>query len=179
MPIVAGEDLRVLLISSASRTETVKPFLPNCENICREAKMAKSNGAKAKAGGSPRTAYWQQKYMTKVLCDGHCSFAKLLFMRIASFGERGCWMTNETLGEEFNRTDRTIRSAVSSLWQSGDLIITGWNGHGRKMYAAGNQKVKDELNMGYDRAMKKGRIKGFAEYCAKIRLRPKPDNPQN
>jgi len=141
--------------------------------------MAIPNGQKAKAGSSKHTAYWQQQWMTKVLSNGCCSFAKLMFMRIASFGERGCWMTNETLGEEFNRSDSTIRRAITSLWENGDLIITGWNGHGRKMYAAGNQKVRDELNRGCAEAIKKGKIKTVHEYMAKMRLRPKPDNPQN
>lgn len=140
-----------------------------------------ANGNRQEQSGRKviHTAYWQQPWMTKVLSNGYCSFAKLLFMRIASFGERGCWMNNETLSEELNRSERTIRRAVSSLWSSGDLVITGWNGHGRKMYAAQNPKVKDELNEGFDKAMKKGRIKGFEEYCAKIRLRTKTaDTPK-
>ena len=140
------------------------------------------NGSKAvsKTGhGKDRRAYWQQAWMTKVLSNGYCSFAKLVFMRIASFGERGCWMTNETLSEEFNRSERTIRRAVSSLWSSGDLIITGWNGHGRKMYASGNPKVREELNRGCVEMMKKGRIKTNAEYLVRIRLRVKGEDGQN
>ena len=141
--------------------------------------MANSNGAKAKVVRSVHTAYWQQEWMRKVLSNGCCSFAKLLFMRIASFGERGCWMTNETIGEEFNRSESTIRRAVTSLWNNGDLIITGWNGHRRKMYAAQNQKVKDKLNEEYNQARMKGKVNSFEEHCAKIRLRPKVDNPVN
>lgn len=133
--------------------------------------MSESNGTKKSGVAARHTAYWQQKWMTKVLSDGHCSFAKLLFMRIASFGERGCWMTNETLQEEFNRSESTIRRAVSSLWGSGDLIITGWNGHGRKMYAAANPKVKEELNGQCAEAIEKGKVKDFGEYLRKIRFR--------
>lgn len=141
--------------------------------------MAQTNGTKVKAGTSGHTAYWQQQWMTKVLSNGCPTFAKLLFMRIASFGERGCWMNNETLGEEFNRSERTIRRAVSSLFENGDLVITGWSNQSRKMYAKRNPKVKDELNRGFDEAMKKGRIKDFEEYCAKIRLRPEQADHQN
>lgn len=141
--------------------------------------MAETSTAREKSGSKGHRAYWQQKYMTDVLCDGHCSFAKLLFMRIASFGERGCWMTNETLQEEFNRSESTIRRAVSSLWESGDLIVTGWNGHGRKMYAAGNPKVREELNRGCAEALMKGKIKSQEEYLTKIRLRTRPEDAQN
>ncbi len=111
--------------------------------------MANGNRPEQKTRRVTHTAYWQQSWMTKVLSNGYCSFAKLLFMRISSFGEKGCWMNNETLSEEFNRSERTIRRAVSSLWRSGDLVITGWNGHGRKMYAAGNEKARAALEMDY------------------------------
>jgi len=141
--------------------------------------MMTSQKADAKEKSVRRTAYWQQKWMTKVLSDGHCSFAKLLFMRIASFGERGCWMTNETIGEEFNRSESTIRRAITSLWEGGDLIVTGWNGHGRKMYAAGNPKVREELNRGCVEALAKGKIKSQSEYLTKIRLRARSDDPEN
>lgn len=141
--------------------------------------MAKSNGTKAKGGVRQHTAYWKQDWMTKVLSDGHCSFAKLLFMRIASFGERGCWMTNESLEEEFNRSESTIRRAVSSLWESGDLIITGWNGHGRKMYAAANPRVREELNRGCAEALGKGKVESQEEYLTKIRLRVRRGESQN
>jgi len=141
--------------------------------------MAKSNGAKAKAGTTGYTAYWQQEWMTKVYSDGCCSFAKLLFVRIASFGERGCWMTNEALGEECNRSERTIRRAVSSLWYNGDLIITGWNNQSRKMYAAKTPGVREKLNRECRETLAKGKIKTQAEYLAKIRLRVKKADPQN
>ncbi|KKN16764.1 hypothetical protein LCGC14_0972590 [marine sediment metagenome] len=133
---------------------------------------SKTNGATKKGAG-----IWQADWMTKVLANGHNPQAKLVFMRIASFGERGCWMINETFQDEFNRSDRTIRRAITSLFEKGDIIVTGWNGHGRKMYAAGHPKVKDELNRGYFEARKKGKVKTNEEYLAKIRLRTRIDNP--
>jgi len=141
--------------------------------------MAISNGTKAKAGRTKHTAYWQQEWMTKVLSNGCCSFAKLLFMRIASFGERGCWMTNETLQEEFNRSESTIRRAITSLWSSGDLIITGWNGHGRKMYASSHPEVRPEIDRKMAEAIRKGRVKTNSEYLSKIRLRVHSRKPSN
>ena len=116
-------------------------------------------------------AHWQQDWMKKVLSNGHCSFAKLLFMRIASFGDRGCWMTNETLCEEFNRSESTIRRAITSLWSAGDLIITGWDGHGRKMYVTGDPRVRDKLNQGCKEAIATGKVQTSDQYLAKIRLR--------
>ncbi|NVM57739.1 MAG: helix-turn-helix domain-containing protein [Desulfobacterales bacterium] len=141
--------------------------------------MANSTETKAKAARSIHTAYWQQEWMTKVYSDGCCSFAKLLFVRIASFGERGCWMTNEALGEECNRSERTIQRAVTSLWRNGDLIITGWNGHGRKMYAAGNEKARQAIELDYSKMRKKGKVKDVHEFRAKVRMRLKPETPEN
>jgi len=116
-------------------------------------------------------AYWQTDWMTKVLSNGYNSQAKLVFMRIASFGERGCWMINETFQEEFNRSDRTIRRAISALWSKGDIIVTGWNGHGRKIYAASHPRVKAALNAEYNIARQKGKVETVDQYRAKVRMR--------
>lgn len=141
--------------------------------------MRTSGKADAKEESGKRTAYWQQEWMTKVLCDGCPTFAKLLFARIASFGERGCWMTNETLGDEFNRSERTVRRAVSSLWNNGELIITGWSNQSRKMYAAAHPGVKEKLNRDCAETLAKGKIKNIEEWRAKVRLRARGHNPQN
>ena len=141
--------------------------------------MAETGKSTRRAGASNHKAYWQQSWMTKVLSNGYCSFAKLVFMRIASFGERGCWMTNETLSEEFNRSERTIRRAVSSLWMNGDLIVTGWDGHGRKMYASSHPNVKEKLNADCAQMLARGRIESVSEYGGKVRLRVKSEKPLN
>lgn len=131
-----------------------------------ETRSNKSNGAMKKG-----VAYWQTGWITRVLANGHNPQAKLLFMRIASFGEKGCWMNNETFSDEFNRSDRTIRRAITSLWSKGDVIVTGWNGHGRTIYAAGHPKVAEELNRRYSEALQKGKVEDRQAYNAKIRLR--------
>lgn len=118
-------------------------------------------------------AYWQMDWVTKVLANGHNPQAKLIFMRVASFGERGCWMTNETFSDEFNRSDRTIRRAITSLWEKGDIIVTGWNGHGRKIYATGHPRVKPELMRLYTEYRLKGKVDTPEEYEAKVRYRRK------
>lgn len=123
-------------------------------------------------------AYWQEKWVTNVLANGHSPQAKLLFMRIASFGESGCWMNNETFSDEFNRSDRTIRRAITSLWSKGDIIVTGWNGHGRKIYASGHPKVRSALNALYDATRLSGKVDNVEQYKAKVRLRTKTANPK-
>ncbi|KKN18850.1 hypothetical protein LCGC14_0951590 [marine sediment metagenome] len=133
-----------------------------------EKKKIKTNGSMKKG-----VAYWQTDWVKRVLSNGHNPQAKLLFMRIASFGEKGCWMKNETLGEDFNRSDRTIRRAITSLWQKGDIIVTGWNGHGRTLYAAGHPMVLDKLMELYESAKQKGKVKDLSEYREKSRYRSK------
>jgi len=134
----------------------------------------RSNGAMKK-----QESYWQADWMTKVLSNGYNAQAKIVFMRIASFGERGCWMKNETLQEELGRSESTIRRAVSSLWTKGDIIVTGWNGHGRKMYAAGHPKVRPELNALYDAARLAGKVDTVEQYKSKVRLRVKTSDSEN
>jgi len=131
-----------------------------------EKSSTKTNGAMKKG-----TAYWQTDWMTKVMSNGYNPQAKLMFLRIASFGESGCWMNNETFQEEFNRSESTIRRAISALWSKGDIIITGWNGHGRKLYAAGHPKVKPSLNAMFEQTKRKGKITTIEQYLDKIRLR--------
>lgn len=122
-------------------------------------------------------AYWQENWVIKVMANGHSPQAKLLFMRVASFGESGCWMNNETFSDEFGRSDRTIRRAITSLWSKGDIVVIGWNGHGRTLFAAGHPRVQDELMRRYGEAKKKGKVENIEEFRDRIRLRrlkPKP-----
>lgn len=135
--------------------------------------MAETRRAKNGGAMKSKVAYWQNPWISRVLANGHNPQAKLLFMRIASFGEKGCWMNNETFSEEFNKSDRTIRRAITSLWLKGDVIVTGWNGHGRTIYAAGHPKVKEELNRRFLMAVQKGKVKTIEEHTAKIRRRCK------
>ena len=129
-------------------------------------KSPKHNGAVKKG-----VAFWQTDWMTKVMSNGHNPQAKLIFLRIASFGASGCWMNNETFSDDFNRSGRTIRRAVSSLWSKGDIIIVGWNGHGRRMYASDHPDVKGELNAQFYQAKEKGKVKTVEEWRIKYRLR--------
>lgn len=123
-------------------------------------------------------AYWKTDWMTKVMSNGYNPQAKLVFMRIASFGENGCWMNNETFGEEFNRSDRTIRRAISRLWEKGDVIVLGWNGHGRKMYAAGHPHVPAKMREMYNKAKSAGKANTPEEFFDKVRKRMKEAPPE-
>jgi hypothetical protein len=137
-----------------------------------EKTVRKTNGAVKKG-----VAYWKTEWVKKVLSNGHNPQAKLLFMRVASFGESGCWMNNEKFQDEFNKSESTIRRAITSLWLKGDIIVTGWNGHGRRIYAAGHPNVREELNRGFYEAVEKGKVKTNEEYLEKIRFRKKTGNP--
>ncbi|KKN05291.1 hypothetical protein LCGC14_1088820 [marine sediment metagenome] len=131
-----------------------------------EIKHRKSNGAVKKG-----VAVYKEPWMIKVMANGHSPQAKLIFERIATFGEAGCWMHNETFCEEYHRTEDTIRRAITSLWSKGDIIVMGWNGHGRKMYAAGHPKVRPEINRLFNEAKKAGKVENIEQFNRKIRLR--------
>jgi hypothetical protein len=150
---------------------SVKSFSVNSRKINREVFMSENKSSKKNGAVKKGVAYWQEKWVTKVLANGHNPQAKLLFMRIASFGERGCWMNNETFQEEFNRSQNTISRAITSLWEKGDIIVTGWNGHGRRIYAAGHPKVRSTLNAQYNQSMRAGKVGSVEQYQAKMRLR--------
>ena len=129
-----------------------------------------SNGAMKK-----NVPYLENDWMTKVMTNGHNNQAKLVFIRIASFGERGCWMNNETLCDYFHRSDSTIRRAITSLWNKGDIIVTGWNGHGRKIYAAGHPKVKPEINRQFFELKAQGKVATVEDWHKKVRMRLKSE----
>jgi hypothetical protein len=141
--------------------------------------MSEKNTRQGNGAMKKGVAYWQQDWVIKVLSNGHSPQAKLLFMRIASFGEKGCWMNNETFSDEFNRSGRTIRRALTSLWSKGDVIVTGWNGHGRKIYATGHPRVQPELQRLYAECKKKGKVSTIPEYRQRLRMRLREEKHVN
>lgn len=132
-----------------------------------------TNNTRQKKHGAVKKveSVWQKSWMTKVLSNGHSPQAKLIFMRIASFGESGCWINNDTFQEEFNRSEDTIRRCITSLWSKRDIIITGWNGHGRKMYASGHPNVKPMINALYIKYKRAGKVNTVEEFNQLMRLR--------
>jgi hypothetical protein len=159
--------------------DSVKSFSLIRRNIYREATMPTKRNGNTNGAMKKSTAVWQSSWMMKVMSNGYNAQAKLVFLRIASFGERGCYMNNETICEELGRSERTIRRAISALWSKGDLIITGWNGHGRKMYASKHPRVKAELNRQFYELQGKGKVASVEEWRKKARLRQEQGNPQN
>lgn len=138
-----------------------------------ESDMAQNTNKRSNGAMRKISTQWQADWMTKVLGNGYNSSAKLIFLRIASFGEAGCWMNNETFEEEFGRSEATIRRSITALWSKGDIIVTGWNGHGRKMYAASHPRVRQALNALYNKALRSGKVTSVEEYRKKTRLRMK------
>ena len=154
-----------------SQASFVKFILKFSKNNRTESVMAEKTNRKTNGAVKKGVSFWQTDWMTKVMSNGHNAQAKLVFLRIASFGEKGCWMNNETFSEEFSRSDRTVRRAVSSLWGKGDIIITGWNGHGRKMYAASHPKVAAVIRMWYIEEKQKGKCSTKEEFYERVRFR--------
>jgi len=153
------------------RTDSVKPILEYSQNNCREANMA-AQKTSVKSGKSYNyTSYWKQQFVTSVTCNGFSSFDKLVFMRIASFGEKGCWMTNRSMAEELGRSESNVTRAISRLWGEGHLVIKAWNGHGRTIYARNIPQVRQRLTDECNNGIRSGKYKSVEDYRAKVRMR--------
>jgi len=117
------------------------------------------------------TSNWEQPWVLRVKHGKYSIFEKFLFVRVTSFGKPGCWMTNRVLMAEFNVSERYIRHAITRLWEGGELIITGWNGHGRVIYAAHNPEVLTAMNQRYENDKREGKVVDKADYQLKKRFR--------
>ena len=133
--------------------------------------MAGKRPANKTGQGKDRKAHWQQPWVECVLQGTYSNFEKLLFMLVTRFGKDGCWMVNETIMEELKCSDRYVQQALTRLWRGGELIITGWNGHGRKIYAARNPEVLAAMNVRYEEARRKGKVKDKNDYQRYERFR--------
>ena len=116
-------------------------------------------------------AYWKQPWVQSVLQGEYSAFARLLFMRIASFGVSGCWMENETLAAEFRTTERYIQMLLTELWNGQELWITYWLGSKRKIYAVRNPEVKAMAEARYKAELKDGKVSDKADFYRKLKSR--------
>ena len=114
---------------------------------------------------------WQQVWVEQVVQNGFNPLTKLLFLRIASFGSAGCYMSNETLAKELGSNERSVRRAISALFDQDDLIITHWDGHGRTMYAKNQPHIRDGLNLIVQERLKNDRKETYEKLLAKMRIR--------
>jgi len=136
-----------------------------------ESDMARQKTANKTGHEKDRKPYWEQPWVECVLEGEYSAFAKLLFVRMASFGKAGCWMDNKTLSEKTNHSQTQVTEAISSLWRGGELIITGWNNQSRTIYAARNVEVIAEMNVRYQKARQKGKVKDKVDYQRVERFR--------
>ena len=133
--------------------------------------MAK-NGVTAKPGAMKKSVpYFQQKHIVDVMSNGYSVRAKLLYCRLASFGEEGCWMNNETLMRELGCSESTISRAITNLYKGGELTIVNWNGYGRKIYAKNNPGVRAILNSWFDTIKQKEKDISHEEFKSRNRIR--------
>ena len=119
-------------------------------------------------------AFYQQPWVQRVLQGNYSPFAKLLFIRIASFGAHGCWMKNENLKAEFGRSESTIQQAITNLWKGNEFWITGWDSTKRHIYAVQNPEVRESAEERYKAKLKAGKVTNKKDYYLKIKSREHP-----
>ena len=67
---------------------------------------------------------------------------KLLYAYVYSFGERGCWQTDEQIAKALGRSDRTIRRYLANCKKAGLFKVSGARSKYRRMWAEANPKFK-------------------------------------
>jgi hypothetical protein len=90
---------------------------------------------------------------------------KLLLAHIYSFGIKGCWQSNETLGKIFRTSARTISKWISKLKKSKLVYWVHPKGRYRTFWAKTHPDVAsfDELLYMNEKISKKSVIEGHAE----------------
>ncbi len=133
--------------------------------------MAKKKTQSQTGSSTEHKAYWQMHWVKKVLCGEYSAFARLLFMRIASFGVSGCWMENVTLAAEFGITERYVQMLLTELWIGGELWITSWNSGKRKIYAVRNPEVVAMAKAWCKQECGDGKVTDKADFYRKLKSR--------
>lgn len=136
--------------------------------------MAKTGKMRNGKGDTGHKAFYQQPWVQRVLQGNYSAFAKLLFIRVASFGAPGCWMKNENLKAEFGRSESTIQQAITKLWWGNEFWITGWDSTKRKIYAVQNPEVRVSVEERYKAELKAGHVNNKNDYYLKIKSREHP-----
>jgi hypothetical protein len=84
---------------------------------------------------------------------------KLLLAHIYSFGRRGCWQSNETLGKMFFCSPRTISAWIGKLKKGGHILWLHPKGYYRTFWAKSHPDVKASDKLPYrDREIPKADI---------------------
>lgn len=67
---------------------------------------------------------------------------KLFYAYVYSFGERGCWQTDEQIGESLGRCVRTIQRYQANCKKAGLLKVIGQGSKYRRIWAVDHPKFK-------------------------------------
>lgn len=74
---------------------------------------------------------------------------KMLLAHIYSYGRKGCWEKNDTLGQMFFRSPRTISGWVSNLKKGGHILWLHPKGFYRTFWAKSHPDVKQAATLLY------------------------------
>ena len=84
---------------------------------------------------------------------------KELLAHIYSFGRKGCWQSNETLGKMFFRSGRTISGWIGSLKKGRHILWVNGKGYYRTLYAKTHPDVIESATLMYrDREVSKAEV---------------------
>ncbi|MGD8785985.1 MAG: helix-turn-helix domain-containing protein [Phycisphaerales bacterium] len=91
---------------------------------------------------------------------------QLLLAHIHSFGRKGCWQSNETLGKMFNIGERTVSRKVKELKKAGCIFWVHPKGRYRTIWAKSHPDVKAAQSLLYmgNEINKKAIITGQAKH---------------
>ena len=67
---------------------------------------------------------------------------KMLLAHIHSYGRRGCWESNETLGRMFFRSPRTVSAWIADLKKGSHILWVSAKGYHRTLYSKTHPEVK-------------------------------------
>ena len=67
---------------------------------------------------------------------------KIYYAHVYSFGERGCWQTDEQIGTALGRSDRSIQRYQANCNKAGLLKVIGKKSKYRRIWAKDNPKYK-------------------------------------
>ena len=74
---------------------------------------------------------------------------KILLSHIWSFGTKGCWQSNDTLGEMFFASVRTISIRIKRLKAAGQLLWVNGKGYHRTLWAKSHPEVVAATQLPY------------------------------
>lgn len=67
---------------------------------------------------------------------------KIYYAYIYSYGERGCWATDEQIGKELGRSERTLQRYQANCKKAGLLKVIGGRSKYRRIWAKDHPKFK-------------------------------------